>query len=102
MSGSTRLGEGVISLAKGFFHAGARSIVATLWSVDDAKNAKLIRMFFENIRSGMAKDEALRRAKLRFLDELPHDEAHPVFWAATVANGDMAAMEFFPDLLYGG
>ncbi|MBK8426731.1 MAG: CHAT domain-containing protein [Lewinellaceae bacterium] len=62
-------------------------MVATLWSVDDAKNAKLIRMFFENIRSGMPKDEALRQAKLRFLNELPHDEAHPVFWAATVANG---------------
>ncbi len=92
--GENRLGEGVISLAKGFFHAGARSIVATLWSVDDAKNAKLIRLFFQNIRSGMSKDAALRQAKLRFLEELPHDEAHPVFWAAAVANGDMAAMAF--------
>ncbi len=92
--GEYRLGEGVVSLAKGFFHAGARSIVATLWSVDDAKNAKLIRLFFQNIRSGMPKDAALREAKLRFLDELPHDEAHPVFWAAAVANGDMAAMAF--------
>lgn len=91
--GEYRLGEGVISLAKGFFHAGAHSIVATLWSVDDAKNAKLIRLFFECLRKGLRKDEALRDAKLRFLDEVAHDEAHPVFWAAPVANGDMTPME---------
>ena len=84
----------MISLAKGFFHAGARSIVATLWSVDDAKNAKLIRLFFQHIQSGMPKDAALRQAKLQFLDELPHDEAHPAFWAAPIANGDMTALKF--------
>lgn len=92
--GEYKLGEGVISLAKGFFHAGARSIVATLWSVDDAKNAKLIRLFFQHIQSGMPKDAALRQAKLQFLDELPHDEAHPAFWAAPIANGDMTALKF--------
>lgn len=91
--GEYRLGEGVISLAKGFFHAGARSIVATLWSVDDAKNAKLIRLFFECLYKGLRKDEALRDAKLRFLDDVAHDEAHPVFWAAAIANGDMAPVE---------
>lgn len=91
--GEYRLGEGVISLAKGFFHAGARSIVATLWSVDDAKNAKLIRLFFESLHTGLRKDAALRDAKLRFLDQMAHDEAHPVFWAAAVANGDMSAMD---------
>jgi CHAT domain-containing protein len=91
--GEYRLGEGVISLAKGFFHAGARSIVATLWSVDDAKNAKLIRLFFDCLRTGIRKDEALREAKLRFLDEVSQDEAHPVFWAAAVANGDMKGMD---------
>ncbi|HOY07594.1 MAG TPA: CHAT domain-containing protein [Saprospiraceae bacterium] len=91
--GEYRLGEGVISLAKGFFHAGARSIVATLWSVDDAKNAKLIRMFFDCLRTGVRKDEALRDAKLRFLDKVSQDEAHPVYWAAAIANGDMAPMD---------
>ena len=91
--GEYRLGEGVISLAKGFFHAGARSIVATLWSVDDAKNARLIRMFFDCLQTGVRKDEALRDAKLRFLDKVSQDEAHPVYWAAPIANGDMAPMD---------
>lgn len=92
--GENRLGEGVISLAKGFFHAGARSIVATLWSVDDAKNARLISLFFNCLQAGVRKDEALRQAKIQFLDTVSQDEAHPVFWAAAIANGDMKAMDF--------
>ncbi len=48
--GEYKVGEGVISLAKGFFHAGARSMVATLWSVDDAKNADLMLQFFQQIK----------------------------------------------------
>ena len=92
--GEYRLGEGVISLANGFFHAGARSMIATLWSVDDAKNARLITLFFNYLYSGLRKDEALRQAKLKFLDSVSQDEAHPVFWAAAIAHGDMKAMEF--------
>ncbi len=92
--GEYRLGQGVISLAKGFFHAGARSVVATLWSVDDAKNAELIRLFFQQIKAGSSKDEALRRAKLDFLQTHAHDEAHPVYWAAVTAYGDMQAIDF--------
>lgn len=91
--GEYRLGQGVISLAKGFFHAGARSVVATLWSVDDAKNAELVRLFFQQIKAGADKDEALRRAKLTFLQTHPHDEAHPVYWAAVTAYGDMQALD---------
>jgi len=92
--GEYRTGEGVISLAKGFFHAGARSMVATLWSVDDAKNADLMLQFFQHIREGMPKDGALQQAKLNHLIARPHDEAHPFFWAAAVATGDMAPMDF--------
>lgn len=92
--GEYQVGEGVISLAKGFFHAGARSMVATLWSVDDAKNADLMTAFFQNIKKGLPRDRALQQAKLDFLAARPHDEAHPVYWAAAVAGGDMRPMRF--------
>ena len=92
--GEYKVGEGVISLAKGFFHAGARSMVATLWSVDDAKNADLMLQFFRQIRKETPKDAALQQAKLNHLMTRPHDEAHPFFWAAAVATGDMAPMDF--------
>ncbi len=92
--GSYRFGQGVVSLAKGFFQAGARSVAATLWSVDDASNAELMRLFFQEIKNGNRKDDALRKAKLKFLDTHPHAEANPVYWAAVTAYGDMAPLEF--------
>ncbi|MEK7254614.1 MAG: CHAT domain-containing protein, partial [Bacteroidota bacterium] len=92
--GEYRSGEGVLSLARGFFQAGARSLVTTLWSVDDAKNARLMEEFFRCLKAGMDKDEALRKAKLAYLKSRPHDEAHPVFWAAAVAVGEMEGLEF--------
>lgn len=88
-TGDYKPGEGVASLANGFLQAGARSIVATLWRVDDAKNADLMLRFFKHLRSGEAKDKALHAAKLDFLEAAPHDEAHPVFWAAPLAQGDI-------------
>jgi CHAT domain-containing protein len=91
--GSYRFGQGVISLAKGFFQAGARSVAATLWSVDDAKNAELMRLFFREIKNGLAKDEALQRAKVTYLETHPHDEANPVYWAAVTVYGDMRPVE---------
>ncbi len=93
--GEYQEGEGVISLAKGFFHAGVRSLVATLWSVDDAKNADLMVQFFQRIKQGMPKDQALQQAKLNYLKIRPHDEAHPFYWAAAVATGEMAPLTFF-------
>lgn len=89
-AGEYRTGEGLISLAKGFFHAGARSVVATLWRVDDAKNAALMLHFFDYLKQGLPKDIALQRAKLSFLDTQAHAEAHPVYWAAAMAQGDMS------------
>lgn len=91
--GQYKAGEGVVSLAKGFFRAGTRSLVATLWSVDDAKNADLMTLFFQGISAEMPKDAALQDAKLSFLTSHPHDEAHPFYWAAAVATGDMRPME---------
>lgn len=92
--GENRLGEGVVGLTKGFFSAGARSAVATLWRVDDARNADLVLRFFQKLKTGSPKDAALREAKLDYLRARPHDEAHPAYWAAALAHGDMAGMDF--------
>lgn len=87
--GEYRAGEGVVSIAKGFFHAGARSVVATLWSVDDARHADLMLKFLKNISTGERKDAALQDAKLDYISQHPHDEAHPAYWAAATAWGNV-------------
>jgi CHAT domain-containing protein len=53
-----------MGLTRAFFYAGAHSLVASLWNVNDAATADLVKRFYVNLKAGMARDEALRRAEL--------------------------------------
>lgn len=79
-------GEGLIGLTRPFFYAGASTVVASLWSVNDAAAAHFMRRFYEGIRRGEAVDFALQRAKRSFLSG---DERlrHPYYWAPFIAMG---------------
>lgn len=92
--GKLQKGEGIASLARGFFFAGARSLITTLWSVNDAQTAELMVSFYLHLDAGMPKDAALRRAQLDYLDS--HDDfySHPYFWSGYVAIGDMSPLHF--------
>lgn len=88
--GELRRGEGIISLARGFSYAGAKSIVTSLWSVDDQSAKVLMEYFYANLQEGMPKDKALRRAKLAYLEQHPNLGRSPFFWAAFIPIGDMS------------
>lgn len=79
--------EGVIGLKRSFLAAGARSLVLSLWSVPDAPTRDLIVAFFEGIRMGRPKAEALRRAKLKIMKRTAL-EHRPYYWAAFVLVGE--------------
>lgn len=82
-------GEGIMSLGRAFTYAGARSLVMSLWEVNDASTAEIMTQFYANLSQGMSKDEALRKAKLSYLDQSSALKSQPYFWAAFIANGDM-------------
>lgn len=90
--GKIRRGEGIVSLARGFSYAGARSIVTTLWNISDQRSNDLMHTFYEQLRDGKTKDSALRAAKMRFVGQ-PGNMAHPYFWAGFIPLGDMGAVE---------
>ena len=81
-------GEGLIGLTRGFLYAGARSVLATLWRVDDAATAQLMRRFYAGLLGPrrLRPAEALRAAQA----ELAGDPrwADPYHWAAFVLQGD--------------
>ena len=86
-------GEGLIGLARAFFYAGAASVCATLWSVEDESTAELMERFYGYLlkhgndnNSAIDKSEALRLAQL---DLIKHGEglSHPYYWAAFVLIG---------------
>jgi CHAT domain-containing protein len=91
--GELRLGEGIISLARGFSYAGAKSIITTLWSVDDETTQKLMTQFYTYLKLGMTKDEALQKAKIDLLNNNSNLKAHPFYWATFIPIGDMKPIE---------
>lgn len=83
-------GEGVIGLQYAVRTAGAASSLATLWPVDDRASVELMDGFYDGLRRGLSKGEALRRAQLAYLDEHEGLEASPFFWAGPILSGDVA------------
>ena len=80
-------GEGMVGLSRAFFYAGASSVIASLWSVNDRSTALLMTHFHENLKNGIDKRSALKEAKLTLLAEGGR-LAHPYYWAPFVLTGD--------------
>jgi len=79
-------GEGVMGLSRAFLQAGAQGVVMSLWNVNDAATAELMRVFHAGLKAGLGRDEALRRAKLGLMRR-PGAWRHPYFWGAFVGAG---------------
>lgn len=91
--GELKEGEGIISMARGFSYAGAKSIVTSLWEVNDVATKDLMIIFYQYLQQGKSKDEALRLAKLDHIQAKDHVGAHPFYWASFIAIGDMGSLE---------
>jgi len=83
-------GEGIASLARAFAYAGSPSLVMSLWPVQDRSSPALMGRFYDHIKAGMTKGEALRQAKLDFLDRGDDFFTHPYYWASFVYSGNRA------------
>lgn len=80
-------GEGLVGVAHSFMSAGAKSVVASLWNVDDRATAVLMGEFYKGmLEKGMTPSAALRAAKLKMM----HDKqwSAPYYWAGFVLQGE--------------
>ncbi|MEL7220645.1 MAG: CHAT domain-containing tetratricopeptide repeat protein [Bacteroidota bacterium] len=91
--GELQKGEGIISLNRAFAYAGAKSIVTTLWVADDNATKTLMIDFHQFLEVGQPKEEALRQAKLRYLQTQVGRMSHPFFWSGFIAAGDMRPLD---------
>ena len=98
-------GEGIRSIASAFLHAGARSVVSSLWEAADLQTADLMKSFYGKlIGEGLTPEDALRQVKLRLLEggalrgeaspgRSPRasarfaDSSDPYYWAGIVYCG---------------
>ena len=89
-SGAVLSGEGVLSLARAFFQAGARTVIGTRWPVRDEDAASLFETFYEELGKGASISEALARTKIEaMLANRP-----PQVWAGLVLLGDGTSRPF--------
>ena len=75
-------GEEIAGLAYLFERAGAKATIASLWNVEDTTTQTIMVQFYQNLKQGMSKGEALRQAKLSQIN------SHPFYWATFILIGD--------------
>lgn len=80
-------GEGLIGLTRGFMYAGASTVVASLWKVDDEATAELMKRFYTNLLKGGMTPAAALRAAQNSVRQKPEWSA-PYYWAAFTVQGD--------------
>ena len=76
-------GKEISGLAYVLERAGARSVIASLWSAEDTTSAEIMTRFYQNLQKGMNKSEAMREAKLSLIEKYPH----PYFWSPFILIG---------------
>ena len=79
--------EGIMGMSKAFFEAGAKSIIVSLWEVNDKYTSRLMTLFYKKLSDGLDKSEALRQAKIEFIKEY---SPNPYYWGAFVLTGDIS------------
>ncbi len=96
--GENRGGEGLMSLARAFLQAGARSVLASLWQVDDLSTSELMIRFYRHLLDGESKVDALRLAQMELASgpimveidgqSVEKDFTAPYYWAGFQLIGD--------------
>lgn len=76
-------GDELIGLARGFFAAGAPTLLVSLWTVDDEATARLMTLFYQHLVAGAGPAAALRKAQCELLADYPH----PYFWSPFILLG---------------
>lgn len=85
--GNLQAGEGMISLAYSLQFAGCQSTALSLWKVDEKINTQITATFVDLLRKGHRKSEALRLAKLAYLQAQSEELLHPFYWAGMIHMG---------------
>jgi CHAT domain-containing protein/Flp pilus assembly protein TadD len=81
--GEVKAGEGVYGLQRAFMVAGAKTLVMSLWKVDDTATQQLMTSFYNNLVKGGTKQQAFKQAQLQLMTTYKD----PYYWGAFVMLG---------------
>ena len=84
--------EGVVGIARAFLGAGARSVLVSLWAIDDEATMEFMKVFYQELVHGRSASEALNKA-MKSMRESDRFSAVK-YWAPFVLIGDDVTLEF--------
>ncbi|MDF5714359.1 MAG: CHAT domain-containing protein [Rhizonema sp. NSF051] len=84
--GDVKVGDGLYGLRRALVIAGSQSQVLSLWKVSDAGTKELMVKYYQGLKAGKGRHEALRDAQLEMLKNPSYQ--HPFYWASFVPSGD--------------
>ena len=87
-TGQLAEGEGLLSLARAFAYAGCPSVIMNGWAAHDATTARIMDRLYYYLADGYHKADALRQAKLDFLDQATAHTQLPSYWGGWMVVGD--------------
>jgi CHAT domain-containing protein/tetratricopeptide (TPR) repeat protein len=88
--GRLQTGEGVLGLQRAFRIAGVRTLIMSLWQVEEEATREWMEELYASRLSGISTAEAVRHAGLKVLERRREasESTHPFFWGAFIASGD--------------
>lgn len=89
-------GDEQIGLGRAFLAAGARSLLMSLWPVEDDATDKLMQLFYQYLLQGEGKAQALRLAQCTLMQQTASAYDHPYFWASFRLVGDPGPLSYQP------
>ncbi|KZR89930.1 photosystem I assembly protein Ycf3 [Synechococcus sp. MIT S9508] len=92
--GDIRAGEGVYGLKRAIAVAGARSSLLSLWKVDDSATAAFMESFYQRLKEGQGKGQALAETQKEFRSHAIPMWRAPYVWAAFQLSGDWRPVNF--------
>ena len=92
--GEIKSGEGVYGLKRAISVAGAKSSLLSLWKVNDLATAEFMEIYYQKLKNGEGKAEALHNTQKEFRNSDIEGYRHPYYWAAFQLSGDWRPIDF--------
>ena len=84
--------EGIVGIARAFLASGARSVLVSLWAVDDDATMQLMKWFYESLVCGKSASESLHKAMKLMREDPKYSEVRQ--WAPFMLVGDDVSFHF--------
>jgi len=92
--GEVKTGDGVYGLRRALVIAGSQTQLLSLWQVDDGGTKDLMVKYYEKLKAGKGRHEALREVQLQLINDSNYQ--HPYYWASFIPSGNWKGMKLTP------